>query len=393
MRRALLTRGRGVLACALVLALGGVGSAGASAPTPEERVGVILTVSPAASPQGVGAQVAALGGEVTHTYTHSLRGVAAEVDASRLSQLQTLPGVVALELDQPVAVSGVQVNPPSYGLDRIDQRRGLDRRFTTRATGRGVSAYVVDTGLNYSHVEFTGRIAAGVDVVDGGRADDCNGHGTHVAGTLAGSQFGVAKAARIHPVRVLDCQGLGSTSDVIAGIEWVTRHHQRTTPAVANLSLGGGTSRALDAAVRASIRDNITYVVAGGNDGGLVGALVGFQDACNGSPSRVGEALTVGASDSRDRRARYSNTGACLDLFAPGDRITSAYIGSPRAAAVLSGTSMAAPHVAGVAALTLQVNPRATPAEVQRAIRLSATPGVVADPGPRSPNRLLFTSR
>jgi subtilisin family serine protease len=242
--------------------------------------------------------------------------------------------------------------------------------------------YIVDTGIRFSHNDFGGRAVTGYDAVDGGSADDCNGHGTHVAGTVGGSTYGVAKGVTLVGVRVLNCSGSGTNSGVIAGVNWVASDHQTGAPAVANMSLGGSVSSALDTAVNNAINDGVTFAVAAGNSN---------RNACNYSPARVAAAITVGATTSTDARASYSNYGSCLDLFAPGSSITSAWYTSNTATNTISGTSMATPHVAGVAALYLKGNPGASPATVRDAIVNNATTGKVTKPGTSSPNRLLFT--
>jgi subtilisin family serine protease len=283
-------------------------------------------------------------------------------------------------------VSDTQTNPPSYGLDRIDQRsRPLDSAYTYNVTGAGVRAYIIDTGIRTTHGDFGGRAASGFDAIDGGPADDCHGHGTHVAGTVGGSSYGVAKGVTLVAVRVLNCDGSGTTAQVVAGIDWVTANAVR--PAVANMSLGGGADTALDNAVRRSITSGVSYAIAAGN--GLFGLFP--LDACTQSPARVTEALTVSATDNADRKASWANRGTCVDLFAPGISITSAWNTGDSATSTISGTSMAAPHVAGAAALYLAGNPAATPAQVHAAVVANATTGAVASPGSGSPNRLLYT--
>ena len=357
------------------------------------RTAVVVTLAPGSpAPAAVAGLAAALGGRVGPVWSTALRGFAVELPVAALPALRALPGVRAVEADREVTVQGTQRGVPSYGLDRVDQRAlPLNGAFGYARTGAGVTAYVVDTGASFVHEDLRGRLVSGVDTVDGGRADDCDGHGTHVAGTLAGTRYGVAKRARVVAVRVLDCEGSGAVSKVVAGLDWVARHHAAGAPAVANLSLGGSASAAIDEAVRGVLADGVTVVAAAGNEGGLVGSLTGAQDACSSSPGRVAGAVTVGATDPDDARASYSSTGRCLDLFAPGTDITSAWVGGPREAAVLSGTSMAAPHVAGVAALVLERAPRATPAQVATALVRGATVGVVGEPGSGSPNRLLFS--
>lgn len=352
----------------------------------------IVTVD-SATPRTVATLAQTLGGDVGYVYENALKGFSVSLPAALLPTLLALPGVASVEKDAAVGVTATQTPTPSYGLDRIDQRAlPLDSSFTTATQGAGVKAYIIDTGIALGHTDFGGRAVTGFDAIDGGAAEDCNGHGTHVAGTAGGTQYGVAKAATLVAVRVLNCAGSGMNSGVIAGIDWVTSDHQAGQPAVANMSLGGGASATLDAAVQRAISDGVSFTVAAGNSGGLVGGLLGSDNACTGSPSRVPEALTVGATDATDAKASYSSRGTCLDLFAPGSNITSAWLGSPTASNTISGTSMAAPHVAGVAALYLSKVPSATPAQVAQQLVSTATPNVVKNPGTGSPNRLLFTN-
>jgi len=272
----------------------------------------------------------------------------------------------------------------TWGLDRLDQRDlPLNATYSYDKTGSGVTAYIIDTGIRLSHNDFGGRATSGYDAIDGGSADDCNGHGTHVSGTVGGTTYGVAKGVRLVAVRVLDCGGSGSNSGVIAGVNWVTSNHAAGQPAVANMSLGGGVSTALDQAVSNSIADGVTYALAAGNSN---------ANACNSSPARTPNAITVGATTSSDARASYSNYGTCLDVFAPGSNITSAWSTSNTATNTISGTSMASPHVAGAAAVYLEGNPGATPAQVASALSGAATTGKVTSPGSGSPNRLLYSA-
>lgn len=378
-----------VAAAALIAGAACIAPAQAASPSAT----YIVTLTPSASSPAVARLARLLGGKVGFVYTDALNGFSVTLPTALAPALRALPGAVAVQRDQIVRALGTQPNPPSYGLDRIDQRAlPLSSRFTTRATGAGVTAYIIDTGILYNHVDFGGRAVRGFDAISSGSgAVDCNGHGTHVAGTVGGTEHGVAKGVRLVGVRVLDCDGQGSTAGVIAGVDWVARHHQTGTRAVANMSLGGGPDTALDTAVNRAIADGISFGVAAGNDGGLIGDLLGTSNACNGSPSRVRNALTVAAVDDSDTRAGYSSYGSCVDLFAPGSDITSAWYTSSRATNTISGTSMATPHVVGVAALYLSAVGNRTPSQVSAQILGMATTGAVKNPGNGTPNRLLFT--
>ncbi len=320
-------------------------------------------------------------GRIDRVYKHAINGFVVEMSEKKAEALSRDNRVKFIEEDAEMSINAVQSNA-TWGLDRIDQRDlPLSGTYQYDGTGAGVRAYIIDTGIRATHNDFGGRVSGGFTSISDGRGtDDCNGHGTHVAGTTGGAVWGVAKGVSVVPVRVLDCQGSGTTSGVIAGVDWVTANHVK--PAVANMSLGGGASSALDTAVVNSINAGVTYAVAAGNSN---------ANACNYSPARVGAAITVGATTSSDARASYSNFGNCLDLFAPGSSITSAWYTSNTATNTISGTSMASPHVAGVAALYLQANPGASPAAVANAIVGNATTGKVTSAGSGSPNLLLYS--
>ena len=321
------------------------------------------------------------GAQVHYIYDSAVQGYAATLSVQAVEALRKDADVAYIEQDQVFTINDTQTGPP-WGLDRIDQRSlPLSNSYTYATDGQGVHAYIIDTGIRSSHTEFSGRIGAGYDAVDGGAPDDCNGHGTHVAGTVGGSTYGVAKRVTLHGVRVLDCNGSGTTSGVVAGINWVTTNYTNTKPAVANMSLGGGASQTLDTALRNSVAAGVVHVVAAGNE---------TADACNSSPAREPLAITVGATNSSDQRASFSNYGTCLDIFAPGVNILSSWYTGDSAAGSLSGTSMASPHVAGVVALHLASSPSASPADVAASLNNAATTGTVSDPGSGSPNRLLY---
>jgi subtilisin family serine protease len=324
------------------------------------------------------------GGSVTQTYKAALNGFATNMSEAQARKLAADPAVEYVQANRTLRISGTQPNPPSWGIDRIDQRNlPLDSSYTYPNEASNVNAYIIDTGIMTTHQTFGGRAKPGFDAItSGGQAVDCHGHGTHVAGTVGGSQYGVAKAVNLFAVRVLSCTGSGTTAQVVAGIDWVTANAVK--PAVANMSLGGGVDTVLDAAVSRSIASGVTYAIASGNSNG--------SNACNFSPARVPEAITVNASTNTDARASFSNIGTCTDIFAPGQSIVSSWSTSNTATNNISGTSMATPHVAGAAALVLAGNGSLTPAQVATTLIDRSTKNVVTNAGSGSPNRLLFVN-
>ena len=323
-----------------------------------------------------------VGGAVQHVYSHALKGFSVTLPEAAATQLRNRPSVLLVEQDRVISLDLTTQQSATWGLDRIDQAdRPLSTTYQYASTGSGVRAYVIDTGIRATHTDFGGRVLQGYTAVsDSNGTNDCNGHGSHVAGTVGGQTWGVAKAVQLVPVRVLNCQGSGTTSGVIAGVDWVAA--QTSRPAVANMSLGGGASTSLDAAVAGAVGKGVTMVVAAGNSN---------ADACNYSPARAQSAITVGATTSSDARASYSNYGSCVDLFAPGSSITSAWYTSDTATNTISGTSMASPHVAGVAALILEGTPTASPAAVWDFMRSTASVNKLTSIGTNSPNLLVYS--
>jgi subtilisin family serine protease len=348
----------------------------------------IVVLKEGASSRGVAADHSRrAGAKVFAVYGAALNGYAARLTPAGLAAVRADKRVAYVEADSTMRAFTTQTGA-TWGLDRIDQRsRTLSGTYTYTNTGAGVTAYIIDTGIRFSHVDFGGRAVSGYDAVDGGAADDCNGHGTHVAGTVGGATYGVAKGVALVGVRVLNCSGSGTISGVIAGVNWATANHVAGAPAVANMSLGGGASSSLDTAVKNSIADGISYAVAAGN--GNRGGVA--QDACKYSPARVPAAMTISATDKTDVKAKWANYGPCVDWFAPGVGITSDWYTSTTATRTISGTSMATPHTAGVAALYLQGNPAASPATVRTAIYSLTTKSIVSS-SKTATNHLLFTN-
>lgn len=325
-------------------------------------------------------------GNVKFSYANAVKGFAVSIPSvaaeAFLEAMSNNPRVDYVEADLVMQTQTTQTGA-TWGIDRVDQRDlPLSTSYSYTPTGAGVRAYVVDTGILSTHTEFAGRVLAGYSAVsDSNGTADCNGHGTHVAGTIGATTWGIAKGVSLVPVRVLDCAGSGSLSSVIAGLDWVIANNG-TNRAVVNLSLGGSASTSLDSAVAKTVASGITVVVAAGNSN---------VDACTASPAREPSAITVGATTNTDARATYSNYGSCLDVFAPGSAITSTWFSSTTATNTISGTSMASPHVTGVAALALETNTSATPAEIATLIKSQATSNKVTSAGYGSSNLLLYS--
>ena len=375
-----------MLALAVLAAVTVLAPTAPTAEQPQEYI-VVLKSSFKGSAATVAAQRAgAVHGSPGFVFEHALKGFTLRLTPTLAAQLPQLDARVAyVERNAPVHALVSQSSAP-WGLDRIDQRTlPLSTTYNYTATGAGVTAYIVDTGIRYTHTQFGGRAVFGFDSF-GGTGADCHGHGTHVAGTVGGATYGVAKSVNLIGVRVLDCAGNGTNAGVIAGVDWVTAHHAAGAPAVANMSLGGAASAALDAAVANSIADGVTYAVAAGN-GNIFGIGV---NACNSSPARVPAALTISATDSNDRKAAFANYGDCVDWFAPGVSILSAWSTSNTATNTISGTSMATPHTAGVVALYLQGQPGASPADTRAALFAATTKSIVTSSNTVN-NHLLFT--
>ncbi|MDV7706636.1 S8 family peptidase [Acinetobacter pittii] len=326
------------------------------------------------------------GGKVLQTYDAVLKGFAIYLpDVAGTAFVEAMkknPKVVSVENDTIMKVDATTQSNPDWGLDRIDQKNlPLDSAYSYLQTGSGTTAYIVDTGILSTHQQFSGRVLSGYTAIsDGNGTSDCHGHGTHVAGTVGGSTYGVAKNVSLVPIRILGCDGSGASSNVIAGLDWILKNGKK--PAVVNISLGGEANASLDSAVENLFNNGYVMVVAAGNSN---------TDACSSSPARVSKAITVAATDSTDTRASYSNYGSCVDIFAPGSQINSSWIGSNTATKVLNGTSMATPHVVGVVAEMLQSTPTATPQTISTNLLNQASNNVVKNPS-GSPNRLLYKS-
>ncbi|MFC7528094.1 S8 family peptidase [Actinoplanes sp. GCM10030250] len=363
---------------------GTITGAGADGAIPGNYV-VVLEPGPSTAdrvPSASQELVREYGGTVAATYQSTVSGFHLQATAAQAARLAADPAVRYVEQDVTITTTATtQGETAPWGLDRIDQPALPLSRSYTAPSAAAVTAYVIDTGIRVSHQEFGGRAVDGWDFVDGdGVADDCHGHGTHVAGTIGGATAGVAKDVRLVALKVLNCEGYGSYTDFIAAIDWVTANAK--LPAVVNMSLGGPAWRALDEAVERSIATGVTYAIAAGNDN---------TDACGYSPAATEAAITVGATDSTDARASFSNWGTCVDLFAPGVAIESAGHTTDTATRSMSGTSMAAPHVTGAAALVLGAHPGWTPRQVRDHLVEHAGTALIRDAGAGSPDRLLYT--
>nr|EKT9126097.1 S8 family peptidase [Acinetobacter baumannii]EKV9865714.1 S8 family peptidase [Acinetobacter baumannii]EKX6746171.1 S8 family peptidase [Acinetobacter baumannii] len=325
-------------------------------------------------------------GKVLQSYDTVLKGFAIYLpDTAGTAFIEAMkknPQVLSVESDKIVNIDATTQSNPDWGLDRIDQKAlPLNSAYSYLQTGSGTTAYIVDTGILSSHQEFSGRVLSGYTAIsDGNGTTDCNGHGTHVAGTVGGTTYGVAKSVNLVPIRILGCDGSGASSNVIAGLDWILKNGKK--PAVVNMSLGGATSSSLDSAVENLYNNGYVMVVAAGNSN---------TDACTSSPARVSKAITVAATDNTDTRASYSNYGSCVDIFAPGSQINSSWIGNNTATKILNGTSMATPHVVGVVAEMLQSTPTASPQTISTNLLNQASSNVVKNPS-GSPNRLLYKS-
>lgn len=350
---------------------------------PNEYLVVLSSPGDAAAQGDAVNEARANGGVVTARWDRAVNGFAARLSPGAVTELRRRPDVAYVEQNGLVHALGVQTPVGSWGQDRVDQRNlPLNNSYTYPNTGAGVHAYIIDTGLNATHTEFTGRVGNGADFTGLGTTNDANGHGTHVAATVGGTTYGLAKGVTLHAVRVLDASGSGTWSGVISGINWVIANKQ--TPAVANASLGGSASSTVDAAANNLVAAGVTFAVASGNSN---------TDACSQSPARRGVVnglISTNASTNTDARASFSNYGTCTDIFAPGQGIKSAWIGSNTATNTISGTSMASPHAAGAAALYLGKNPALTPAQVEAAMKADATTGKITNPGTGSANLLVY---
>lgn len=317
--------------------------------------------------------------EVKDTLSHIMKASVVVATPTEIAAVKASGNVSSVEADTRVSITGAT---SIWGIDRVDQRTGRDGQFSIADAGAGVDIYMIDTGLNMSHTEFSGRIVdAWTGINDGNGANDCNGHGTHTTGTAAGTTYGIAKRANIIPVRVVECDGTGWNSTAIAGVDWAVARHVAGQPAVMNMSIGGFASDSFDQAVQSAINDGITVVAAAGNDG---------VDACGASPARIPGAITVAATDINDNQASWSDYGSCVDIQAPGVNIRSAWNNSPTGYNTLSGTSMATPHVSGAAAILLGRNPSMSPADVHQTMINNATLNVVGANKGSTPNRFLF---
>lgn len=348
---------------------------------PGQYIVVLQDTVTDATAASVEAAATAAGGSVSHSYGTAIKGFAATLTPAALEAVRAQPGVAYVSPDEKTWLMDIQ-DPATWGLDRSDQKSlPLNQKYEYNRTGDGVTVYVLDTGINSSHVDYAGRIKPGYDATGSGGVEDCNGHGTHVSATVGGTEWGIAKEVDIVPVRIFGCGSGGDWADLIEGMDWIAANHSGAS--MATMSAGGGGYAPADAAAAGLVSSGVVFTVAAGNNS---------SNACNYTPARVPTVMTIGGSANTDRQYTATNYGSCLDIYAPGEQVTSAWIGSSTATNTISGTSMATPHVAGAIALRLEQKPSASVKKLQKFIIKKSSKNKITNPGPGSPNRLLFTN-